>query len=186
MKLINIKNVDNFPIYGGGVIVYSKYRNNIYLLLGRETCITPWPDMYMFSEFGGKLEKNERIIDGIIREFYEETQGIFGIQSELFNKIYNSNNKNCVYVPETNSLYLFFKIKYDLNIINSYNNTYKYYREMVEKNNMLINYYEQGYYEKDQIKYFKLKSLSNHKTKMRSHFVNITHFLVKNKEKLFV
>lgn len=59
-----------------GVLPFAIYRNKIYLLLGREKYVKDWRASHKWSDFGGRLEKGEKIKEGAAREFYEESMGL--------------------------------------------------------------------------------------------------------------
>jgi hypothetical protein len=181
MEIISIKDLDNKKVIGGGVIVYSRIEKEIHLLLGREAGQVPWPEMFLYSEFGGRIE-NENTLDGIIREFYEETQGFFGDFYELKERIEKEDRK-LVYLEWNSSIYLFYEIEYCKNIEKYYRNNYLYYEKMVNDSNKMMHFYEKGYFEKDSIKYFSLDNKL--KCLMRKHFAMIIPFLIENKEILF-
>ena len=169
----------NIKINGGGVILYSIHNNKIYLLLGRESNFSKWKFGNHYSEFGGQCNKNEKPMHCILREFYEETQGMFGnikinknIIIEETIQIEKSKQQN-----KTNILYLLCKIPYDNKICDYYNNIFNYYVKMVGKKN-IIQYLNKGYFEKNKIKYFQLNTLMNYKKIMRPHFIRIYNKLL--------
>jgi hypothetical protein len=182
MEILNFSDIENYDVIGGGVIIYSRKDGEIYLLLGREACITPWEHMFLYSEFGGGIDEGETSLDGIIREFYEETQGFFGDESYLKEKV-TEDNKKCIYMEENKSMYLFYEIEYDKNVERYYRNNYLYYEKMVKNEHDIMKYFQKGYFEKDMITYFPLNNKQN--CLMRDHFQKIMEFILSNKNILF-
>ena len=57
-------------ITAGGILVYTIHNNEILLLLGKEK-------LTGYSAFSGFIEKNESVINGVDREFFEESMNEF-------------------------------------------------------------------------------------------------------------
>jgi ADP-ribose pyrophosphatase YjhB (NUDIX family) len=56
----------------GGIIPYYRKDGSYHVLLGREVSDGTW------SPFGGSINHGETLVDGIVREAYEETMGFLG------------------------------------------------------------------------------------------------------------
>ena len=70
-------------VTGGILCVSVEHRTqNIYVLLGRETCFQEMDSSHgMWCDFGGKLDVNESVISGTAREFSEESLCLVGMCS---------------------------------------------------------------------------------------------------------
>ena len=141
---------------GAGICPISKYRNKVYVLLGKERFNNNW------SDFGGSREGNESPFKTAVREGYEELDGFFGTKEEfedmiiqnLIVKLDNSKNYHS---------YL-FKIEFDKNLPFYFNNHHKFIENQT-KNFCGKN----GLYEKSEIRWFsieELKTLEN----VRPHY----------------
>lgn len=69
----------NYKTYRGGVIPYTILNGKVYFLLARHA------ETGELGDFGGGIKKVEFALNGSIREYTEETNGIFS-------KFYNSSN----------------------------------------------------------------------------------------------
>ena len=143
---------------GAGITPISKFRNKIYILLGKERFNGEW------SDFGGSSHLNENHLQTAIREGYEELDGFLGNKQTFKNLViknyitsiennYNGNYKSFV-----------TKFKYDSKLPLYFNNHHKFVENKTK--NLCGN---DGLYEKSHIKWFtiyEMKSLVN----VRPHF----------------
>lgn len=149
---------------GAGICPISKYKNSIYVLLGRERFNSQW------SDFGGRPNNNESPYETACREGYEELDGFLGtkqdienlVKSRFIHKINNNNNYDS----------FLFQIEYDKKLPFYFNNHHKFIENKTE--NICG---RDGLYEKKEIKWFtisELKKLEN----IRPHFKIIVNNIV--------
>ena len=117
----NLKFVSVLPI--------SKFNNTIYILLGREQAYKNWKDSFKYCDFGGLIEKNENILDAAARECYEETMGFLG-SYEYIRKNISPNSKYFINaIKFNNGIIIIYKIDYDKNIENHFENVFNYFKK---------------------------------------------------------
>ena len=85
-----------------------------------------------WGSFGGKKEENETINESLVREFYEESMGIFGSLSdyEILIKKNKISERNVNY-GKWNGLEVICKINYDDSIAVKYNNIYNFLKKNI-------------------------------------------------------
>ena len=143
------------------VLVFKKVNKEVFFLLGRDN-----KDKY--SDFGGyKENKDMTDKDTAIREFNEETMGAFINNTDLNQllddnkKFYNKKYKHIVYI---------INILIDDNKVNTYNNISNYLNNVlnVENNDNI----PKDYFEKKNIRWFKLSDIVNDVDSFKNEFVN--------------
>ena len=72
-------------VFGIRICPISKFRNNIYVLLGQERFNNQW------SDFGGSRNGNETPYQTACREGYEELDGFLGSEQDIKNLV-NTHN----------------------------------------------------------------------------------------------
>ena len=66
-----------------GILPMAIKDKNVFFLFGRETVDNVFRDSGKWSDFGGGIEKGEKLEDVAIREGWEETSGILGNQQKV-------------------------------------------------------------------------------------------------------
>lgn len=125
-------------IKGCGIIPFAIYKNNVYFLLGKSK-------YYGLEDLGGKRDKYESVIKCAVREFNEETVGLFKTQKELIKII---KSKYMVQPIMLDNIYLTYliKVKYDPNLTDKYKLINQYM-----KNHKKEIKYQHGYFEMDEL-----------------------------------
>jgi hypothetical protein len=97
-----------------GVILYTVHNNSVYFGLGVD-CLS-----HDLTDFGGNVHKNkENVIEGALREFEEETLGIF-------KKITINDIKQYPVVYDSKNLIIFIHVSVDPNKVSEvFNNKFK-------------------------------------------------------------
>lgn len=62
-------------ITSAGVLPFSVYKRRVFFLLGKEGYEHRYHESDRWSDFAGKLDPGETIVEGACREFYQETAG---------------------------------------------------------------------------------------------------------------
>ena len=85
-----------------------------------------------WGSFGGKKEDNETVNESLIREFYEESMGIFGSLSdyEILIKKNKISERNVNY-GKWKGLEVICKVNYDESIVDKYNNIYNFLKKNI-------------------------------------------------------
>ena len=141
---------------GAGICPISKFRNNVYVLLGQERFNKQW------SDFGGSRNGNETPYQTACREGYEELDGFLGSEQDVKNLV----NTRFIHKLDNNNNYhsFLFQIDYDKKLPFYFNNHHKF----IEKQTKNI-CGRNGLYEKKEIKWFTISELKNLEN-VRPHF----------------
>lgn len=89
-----IDKIKNTNFHAAGVLVYTEYNNEKYLLLGEASKHKPFHRRFKNEFFGGVKESNENAIETAIRETKEETSNLIHIDKKNleFLTIYKTYN----------------------------------------------------------------------------------------------
>lgn len=138
---------------GCGIIPYSVHNNKVYFLCGID-----YNDK--ISDLGGKIDKGESAIDCAVREFYEESVGLFANKKDIKKFIQNGKkNKNTKIIKlGADSCYITYMIKskYEPIITDAYEILYKYIK------NCDFVKYDEGYFEMKSLKWIDYDTLKKH------------------------
>lgn len=149
---------------GAGILPVAIYKNDIYYLLGREV------SDYKYSDFGGSKDKKETTYDTAIREGYEELSGFLGSKYDIQKLI--KNNLICKLKYKTFTSYVVL-IEYDEKLPFYFNNNFKFIKKnfpnLVDK---------KGFFEKSEIRWFRIDELYYNKHNIREFYQNIIDDLV--------
>nr|QBK89882.1 MAG: NUDIX hydrolase [Pithovirus LCPAC101] len=129
MDNIDICKIENLPkniinqskknrIERSGVIIYTICDNKFYFGLGVDH------ESGDITDFGGGIKKKDfSLIDGTLREFTEESLGVFG-------KFSHDEIEKCICVYNQHTMIVFIPLKLDKNKINkTFNQRLKYVKE---------------------------------------------------------
>lgn len=97
-------NVNLEGSFRSGAIIYIHMAGKTYFCLGIDAIHRE------LTDFGGGVKKDETIIEGGLRELYEESQGVFG--DLLYNDI-----KDCIIFNSHNMAIMFIHLQVDMNQI---------------------------------------------------------------------
>ena len=158
---------------GAGILPIALHKNKLYFLFGKEVKSTSpgW------SDFGGSTENHEPPKKTALREGYEELSGFFGTKKELENMV---TKKEIFTLENTNKggyyKTFLFKVDYDVNMPLYYNNNFKFIKTNLEH---LVDSHN-GYFEKNEIKWFTKDELIKNKKKFRHFYQNIVNEIINN------
>jgi hypothetical protein len=138
-------------INAGGILVYTIHNNRVLFLLGDE------PTGY--SGFSGHIEKGETVIDGVYREFYEESMNIIRLDKKEMN--------NMPYIIKNNHILFLMKVEYE-----EYKDIPFYFNRSVDyiKGFISLHCIPTGYMEKTRVDWFSYEDIVYHRRKMRKVF----------------
>lgn len=77
-------------VTSAGILPFAVYKHRVFFLLGREGYQPKFGDSDKWSDFSGRLEEGETVIDGAAREFYQETAGCIFDLAEVRQKLLNN------------------------------------------------------------------------------------------------
>ena len=156
---------------GAGILPISKKDGNIYFLFGKEYELNLW------SDFGGKLEKNEDVFSCAIREGYEESNGFLDLD---YNTLYKTVNRSIVTTIESKNYKSFiFLTEYHELLPYFFNNNFNFIKDT---NKHVI--CQNGYFEKSEIKWFTIDDIKNNKSLFRNWYVPFINEIIDNYDSL--
>jgi ADP-ribose pyrophosphatase YjhB (NUDIX family) len=161
------------------ILPVSIYRNKLYFLFGKEN---EFEDSSKgFSDFGGKVEKGESIMETAYREGSEELMGFLGNPHQLKIKIKNSGG---TYKINYNGYHVnIFFMKYDPNLPIYYNQHYNFVWNHVKMNKKNLN--ETKLFEKQEIRWFSIDEMKHEKKLFRCFYVNILDEIISHKSNIY-
>jgi hypothetical protein len=162
---------------GAGILPVAIFDNTIYFLFGKERD-RPNETARGWADFGGGREKNEKNIDTASREGAEELSGFLGdktaLKKKLMKKTFSIQTDNTQYTT-----YL-LPIEFDKNLPLYFNNQISFLDKYLDEdklNNTTM-------YEKEEIKWFSLNMIKNHKKEFRDFYQEIISHILKNKDNI--
>jgi hypothetical protein len=170
LRLIqSYEELNGMEMNGGGIIPFSYDSGNIYFLFGRESKDIRWSEKGLWSNFGGTINKTkESNIEGIVREFWEESSGIFGTKDSLENYIIENFNKLLiVFSPVYKGAVIFLPVNYDKNLPKYFNWNYLQSKMILNGKKELERVRQRGLLEKDSAMWFMVADLRKNKKKFR-------------------
>ena len=136
-------------------------------------------DRGLWSDFGGGRHPNETTVDAAAREAYEESGGILGSEQALREAVDNSP----LTLRASGGYYTFLvKIPYDKMLPTHFRNIHR----AIETNFPWMVAEDNGFFEKDQLRWLSLDGLLANAVPIRPHYMSIVRQLEKkrNVEKL--
>lgn len=172
--------LNDLKIRSGGIIPFSFYDGELYFLFGREAKDNHTEDRALWGEFGGLIEKNKECnLDGIIREFWEETNGMFGTIEGIRAYIKNNFSKLLIAFVETyEGVVILLPIEYDKKYIRMYHTTYILHKHILDTKKEIQKARKRGLLEKDQIQWYSYNDLSKSRKKFRKSNYDIIQLIL--------
>ena len=154
-----------------GILPIAIKDKKIYFLFGRETVDHVFRDAGKWSDFGGSIEKGEKLEDVAIREGWEETSGILGNQKTVKELVEKKTIQKI-----TNGTYTTYLVAIDYNnkLPSIFDTNYK----NIKKNKPELIYEHNGLYEKDKIKWIEVDNLHKHKKIFRPFYLSILNKVI--------
>ena len=185
MKLKRIETIDELNamnINGAGAIPFSFHENDFYFLFGRETKDIKWSDRGLYGSFGGTIKKEkEKNIDGLIREFWEETNGFFG-EYELIEKYIKDNFSKMLAVQSDvyRGVILFLPVKYESSLSNYFSFSYNFTKKILNNKKEIENIRNKGFLEKDKASWMKIDDIQKNIKKFRKCEKEVADFIIEH------
>jgi len=168
-KIKTIEELNNLEISNAGIIPFSFLDGELYFLFGREAKDIKSEDRSLWGDFGGKIKKEkENNLEGMIREFWEGSNGVLGENENITNYI-NSNFEKLLVVhsKEYKGVILFLPITYDKKIEKIFSSTTKLIKHVLDKKTEIQKTKQRGLMEKDMIQWFSMNELLKLKKRFR-------------------
>lgn len=185
MKLKRIETIDELNemnINGAGAVPFSFYENDYYFLFGRETKGLKWSDSGLYGSFGGTIKKEkEKNIDGLIREFWEETNGFFG-ERDIIDKFIKDNFNKMLAVQSDvyRGVILFLPVKYEPSLSYYFSFSYNFTKKIINNKKKIENVRSKGFLEKDKAKWMKIDDIQKNMKKFRKCEKEVADFIIEH------
>ena len=154
---------------GAGILPMAIFNKQIYFLFSREN-INCRDDAGLYSDFGGGKDGNETLLETALREGYEESSGFIGTKLKIKKLIENS----IFTVSKKNYKTFVIEIPYDKNITKKFRKHY-----LQAEKNTPEKICKNGLYEKDMLKWIKLKDLKKNMDIFRPWYREIINKIIK-------
>tara|TARA_B100000282_G_C31732591_1_gene491755 strand:+ start:1817 stop:2362 length:546 start_codon:yes stop_codon:yes gene_type:complete len=160
----------------GSILPVTIYKNKLCFLFGKENELEQTAKGW--SDFGGKVEKNENIFNGALREGSEELTGFLGNSSEL-RKLISENGGYKRLTHNTYHVHIFY-LPYDEKLIKYYNLNHKFLWERMDHQYLS----KTMLFEKIEIKWFSFEELKERKSEFRHFYQNIVDLFIENEKEI--
>jgi len=157
------------------ILPVSIHKGKLFFLFGKENEMED--SAKGFSDFGGRVEKGETIIETAYREGSEELCGFLG-EPEKIKQILETHGLFKI-VHNDYHVHLFF-MNYDENLPQYFTNHHRFLWERMDKK--LLN--NSKFFEKQELKWFSLNELRTKKNEFRNFYVEIVNLLIENNQKI--
>ena len=148
--------------------------NELCFLFGKEN---PMEDSAKgFSDFGGRLDKNETPYDAALREGSEELTGFLGNKKKL-RKLIKKNGGYYNLINESYHVHIFY-MEYDKNLPKYYNDNHMFLWNAMDKN--VLN--DSKLFEKIEIDWFTEKQMKSRRSEFRNFYKIIVDMLLNDDE----
>jgi|TARA_B110000967_G_C18868093_1_gene553847 8-oxo-dGTP pyrophosphatase MutT (NUDIX family) len=158
------------------ILPITIHNNKLHFLFGKEN---PMEDSAKgWSDFGGRVDKGETIIQAALREGSEELTGFLGDEKAI-NKTMKSNGGFHKIVHNKYNVHL-FHLPYDENLPSQYNHNHKFLWERLDKDVMN----KSKLFEKIEIKWFSIDDLKKCKKDFRGFYQEIVDIFIDKQHEL--
>jgi 8-oxo-dGTP pyrophosphatase MutT (NUDIX family) len=146
---------------GAAILPATIINGSLYFLFGKENKFEQ--SAPGFSDFGGGMEKGEKVYDAAIREACEELTGFLGNETNIKQLL----SKHGTYKLEIENYSSFiFPLQYDPQLETYFNNNQKYLQRKLPDNIFKTT----RIFEKEEIKWIKADNLKKQRYKFRSFY----------------
>jgi hypothetical protein len=159
-------------------------KNEVYFLFGKENEMED--SAKGFSDFGGRVENDESIIETAMREGSEELCGFLGDPKQLSDLIKKNGGTYTITYGSENQAYhvhIFF-MEYDENLPKYFTNNHRFLWNRMDKTTLN----DSKFFEKQEIRWFKSRDLKSKMNEFRPFYREIVSLFLKDlsKIKLFI
>jgi ADP-ribose pyrophosphatase YjhB (NUDIX family) len=157
------------------ILPVSIYKNTLFFLFGKENEMED--SAKGFSDFGGRVEGTESLLDTAYRECSEELCGFLGEPSQIKSLIQKNGGTFNITINDYH-IHIFF-MEYDKNLPNYFTNQHKFLWNKMDKN--LLN--NSKLFEKQELKWFSTNQMKSQIKTFRPFYQDfIRTILTKEKE----
>ena len=181
-RIETISELNEMNINGAGAIPFSSHENEYYFLFGRETKDVNWSDRGLYGSFGGGIIKEkEKNIDGLIREFWEETNGFFG-EYEFIDKYIKDNFNKILNVQSDvyRGVILFLPVKYEPSLSKYFSFSNNFTKKILNNKKEIEIIRNNGFLEKDKAKWMKIDDIKKNMKKFRNCEKEVIDFIIEH------
>jgi len=158
------------------ILPVAIHQGKIYFLFGKENEMED--SAKGFSDFGGRVENGESIMDTALREGAEELCGFLGSPKDV-KKLLKKNGG--LYKIKHNDYHVhIFLMDYDENLPKYFTNHHRFLWNRMDKH--LLN--DSKFFEKQEIKWFSINDLRTLKHEFRSFYKEIVDVFLKDIKKI--
>ena len=162
---------------GAGFIPTTMYKGKLYFLFGKENIYATNPG---YSDFGGGTDNNESYMETAIREFTEETTGIFGSQAQFKKYVKQTGTFSIDYQSPSKKYGIYrtyiLPINHNTNIVECFNNNHMFLKEKLPTKL----YKTAKYLEKSHMRWFSLADIKKHPNLFRSYYRDILKLIIQH------
>jgi hypothetical protein len=181
-RIETILELNEMDINGAGAIPFSFHENEYYFLFGRETKDVNWSDRGLYGSFGGGIKKEkEKNIDGLIREFWEETNGFFG-ERKVIDKYIKKNFSKMLAVNSDvyRGVILFLPVKYEPSLSKYFSFSNNFTKKILNNKKEIEIIRNNGFLEKDKAKWMKIDDIQKNMKKFRNCEKELVDFIIEH------
>ena len=162
------------------ILPVAIYKNELHFLFGKENEMED--SAKGFSDFGGRVENGETIMDTALREGAEELCGFLGNSDQLSQLIKkNGGVYKITYGSENKAYHVhIFYMNYDDRLPEYFTNNHKFLWNHMDKN--LLN--DSKLFEKQEIRWFTPKTMKKNIGEFREFYREIISLLLKDLSKI--
>lgn len=154
------------------ILPVTIHNGKLYFLFGKENEMED--SAKGFSDFGGRVENGESIMDTALREGAEELCGFLGDPAQLKQKI---KQQGGVYKLTHNEYHIhIFYMEYDESLPKYFTNNHQFLWNRMDKT--ILN--ESKYFEKQEIKWFSINEMRTSQKQFRSFYVEIVDMFLRD------
>lgn len=159
---------------GAGILPTALYKGKLWFLFGKENQFKTFSPG--FSDFGGKSEKDESLLETAIREGGEELTGFLGSDTQLRSLLRRPYIIDNEFASHRTHI---FRMEYDPHLVKYYNNT----QQFIQKRLPASVIKSVRIFEKSEIRWICIDELQRMKPKFR-HFYGetIDHIIAQQSE----
>jgi 8-oxo-dGTP pyrophosphatase MutT (NUDIX family) len=152
------------------------HRGELYFLFGKEVDHDSMPG---FSDFGGRVEPNESILDAGIREFAEEISGFLGNEQQLHQRIQKTGCLAYFYEKHKYHIHI-LPIAYDESLVKYFNASHQFIHAKVPTEELK----KYSLFEKTELQWFSVKDMEGSLGEFREFYREIVQFLLTHRDEI--
>lgn len=183
LKLIkSIEELNGMQIKGGGILPFAFHEGDFHFLFGRETKDVKWSDRGLWGTWGGEVKRDkETNLEGIIREFWEETNGLFGSKDSL-NAYVNNNFQKLlvVYTPNFEGITIFLPTTYNKSLEKMFNASTHFCKTLLNGKKEIAKARQRGFLEKDAMQWFTINDIGKAQKRFRKMVHDLIEYMNQN------